>query len=314
MVRAAALWVLSALPLAAEEGAAQAAFADWARGAGTTGALQSATRSGGDWTVAGERVRGELASVSKSITAICALALVEEGALSWSDTVADRLGKGPETSAAQLVTHSSGLVHDATQVAMRLWVDRPATPEGHTAQAVLGIVAARGTPAGPPNSYAYNNENYALLALMIEQASGQNYVDACWPRLGLNDAIAPSARTGAFAPWGGLYADSAGYLAFLHRHFGPGSLVYDDPFAYPHVEIGAGAYYGLGMLFRAAGDGYTFWHHGAHCFPGRLNVGSFALLWQGRFSALALYEGCLGRDGLAALEMAVTRSIPGQAQ
>ena len=311
MLREALSWMLSALPLAAQEveDRLQGAFDAWVSEQGAAGVLGAATRDDGAWQMPEEQPPGELASVSKSVTAICALALVDEGLLDWSDTVADRLGQGPQVTVAQLVTHSSGLVRDGTQAAMPLWRDRPTAAAGHNAQAVLDIVAARGTPQGTPGEYAYNNENYALLALMIEAASGQDYRVACWPRLGLDDGIDVSPRTAAFGPWGGIVADPESYLTFLHRHFGPGSQVWADPFALQHVEIGGGAYYGLGMVFRRFGDSYNFWHFGAQCFPGRLNAGSFAVMWEGKVSALALYEACVDWDTMFALDAALSRAV-----
>ena len=311
MWRAALSWELTALPLAAQSvgDRLQGAFETWVTAQGTTGVFGAAVRRDGAWQMPAGQPPGELASVSKSVTAICALALVDEGLLDWSDTVADRLGQGPQFTVAQLVTHSSGLVRDSTQAAMPLWLDRPTAAAGHNAQAVLDIVAGRGAPQGTTSRYAYNNENYALLALMIEAASGQAYRDACWPRLGLDDGIAISPRAAAFGPWGGIMADPEAYLSFLHRHFGPGSRVWADPFALPHVEIGGGAYYGLGMVFRRFGDSYNFWHFGAQCFPDRLNAGSYAVMWEGKVSALALYDACLDWDTMFALDAALSRAV-----
>ena len=172
-------------------------------------------------------------------------------------------------------------------------------------------MAARGAPAGPAGTYAYNNENYALLGLMIEAASGQTYVDACWPRLGLDEGIRLGDRSGAFGPWGGVMAEVASYQAFLHRSYGPGSPVWEDPFAYPHVAMGNGVFYGLGMVFRPFRGSYNFWHFGALCFPGRFNAGSFAVMWEGRVSALALYDACVDWDAMFALDGALARAVYG---
>ncbi|WP_299687560.1 serine hydrolase [uncultured Tateyamaria sp.] len=313
MLRAALIWALTALPLAADgaHDSLQGAFDGWLAQNAITGSIGTAVRVDGTWQMSGTGARGELASVSKSITAVCALMLVEEGALDWSDTVADRLGRGPDVTLAQLVTHSSGLVRDGTQAAMRLWLDRPTGVAGHNGAAVLDIVTGRGDPSGTPGKYAYNNENYALAALMIEAASGQPFEAACWPRLGLSEGVGVSDRAAAFGPWGGIESDAAGYLDFLHRHFEPGSRLWEDPFAYPHVEIGGGAYYGLGMVFRPFGDGYNFWHFGALCFPGRLNVGSFAVIWEGRVSVLALYDACVDWDTMFALDAALAEVVFG---
>ncbi|WP_415921075.1 serine hydrolase domain-containing protein [Tateyamaria sp. SN6-1] len=287
----------------------QAAFDEWRGDVATMGQLGTGTRVDGTWQVTAGATAAELASVSKSITAVCALQLVEEGVLDWSDTLPDRLGKGPDVTAAQLVTHSSGLTLDVTQAAMPGWLDDADT--AHKSAAILDVLVDADGIAGAPNRYAYNNVNYALLALMIEAATGQGFVEACWPRLGLTLDIRASARSGAFGPWGGLEATPAGYLGFLHRHFGPGSLIGTDPFAYPHVEIGGGAYYGLGMVFRPFRGSYNFWHFGALCFPNRLETGSFAVIWEGRHSALALYDACVDWDSMSALDAALAGAVYG---
>lgn len=304
MWRAAVIWAVTALPLVAQDahGRLEDGFDRWLDTHRTQGVIATGVRQDGAWTVEGGGDARELASVAKAITGVCALALVEEGLLDWSDTVRARLGKGPKVTVAQLVTHSSGLLRDSTQMAMPLWLDRPTAPEGHNARVVLDIVAERGVTPGASYHYAYNNENYALLALMIEAAGGAPYVETCWPRLGLGPGIAPGRRTAAFGPWGGLVARPEAYLEFLHRYFGPGSAIAEDPFAFPHAAMGGGAHYGLGMVFRRFGAGYNFWHFGALCFPDRLNAGSFAVVWEGRTSAVALYDGCVDWDAMVSLD------------
>ena len=97
MLRAALFfWALAALPVAAQEVGArlEARFDTWLEVIGTTGGLGYATLDGDVWATGGAKTPGELACVSKSATAMCACALVVEGALDWSDTVVERLGNG----------------------------------------------------------------------------------------------------------------------------------------------------------------------------------------------------------------------------
>ena len=316
MLRAALIWACLALPAAAQDvhTRLQTAFDGWLEAQGTTGALATAVQTGGTWTIEGGGAPRELASVAKSITATCALTLVGEGVLQWSDRVSDRLGKGPNVTVAQLVTHASGLVRDSTQAAMPLWLDRPVAAAGHNASAVLDIVEERGATQGASYQYAYNNENYALLALMIEAATGTTFEAACWPRLNLDNAVAISARTGAFAPWGGMTASPEGYMHFLLRHFGPGAAVAQDPFELPQISMGGGAHYGLGMVFRRFGDGHNFWHFGSLCFDSRLNAGSFAVIWEGKVSAVAFYDACVDWDAMFALDAALAGAVYGGAR
>lgn len=212
------------------------------------------TGSGAGWDVvqSGSEVP-ELASISKSITAACITHLVEGGHLGWSDRLSDLLGLCPDVTIAGLITHSTGLGPDATQMAMPLWLGQGDGLQGHFAAQVLDLVNARAEQSGARGVYLYNNENYALLGLVIEAVSGR-----------------------------------------------------------PHIEMGGGACYGLGTVFRAYG--YGFWHFGALCFPGRLNTGSYAVLWEGRVSAAAFYDACLDRDAMAGLDRALFGAAYGRGQ
>lgn len=285
-----------------------AAFDRWLEMYQTTGALATGRLDpDGVWdTQSTGTGPAELASVGKSITAICTLHLVQEGVLDWSDSLSKLLDLAPDVTIAELVTHSSGLDPDTTQTVMSLWLDQGQNDAKHFSAEVLDLVNARATQSGRRGTYRYSNENYALLGLAIEAVTNAPYFEACQTRLNLPDSIAPSPHTSEFQPWGGLASDPAGYLAFLHRYFGPGSAVADDPFAYPHVYVSDGAYYGLGMVFRRFQGGYNFWHFGAHCFPGRLNAGSYTVLWAGRMSATAVYDACVDWNAMGSLDNALT--------
>lgn len=291
--------------------ALQAAFSDWLDAHETTGDLATAAKDAHMRWQFGNQNRadaepGELASLSKSITAICIHNLVTSDDLAWSDSAAALVTGAPDVTVAELVTHSSGLGPDATQVAMPLWLDQTPGERGHFGQAVLDLVTARPTQDGTRGTYRYNNENYAILGLIIEAVTDEPYFTACASRLALPPGITPSVQSGVFQPWGGLQADPQAYLTFLNTHFGPGSAIGIDPFAFPHVAMGGGAYYGLGMVFRVFGDSHNFWHFGAQCFPGRLEAGSYAVMWEGQASLVALYDACVSWDDMAALDTALS--------
>lgn len=254
----------------------------------------------------------ELASVSKSVTAVCALHLVDEGRLDWSASLRDFANPAPDVTVAELVTHTSGLAPDVTQLSMLGWLGQTVGAHDHFSAQVLDLVNARPKQTGTRGVHEYNNENYALLGLVIEKVTGQSYFEACSDLLDLPSGIQPGDRTGVFQPWGGLASDPMAYLAFLQTHFGPGSRVAEDPFALPHVDLGGGAYYGMGMVFRPFRDSYNFWHFGALCFPARLNIGSFAVVWEGKFSVIALYDACIDGQTMAALDAALSAAVYGE--
>lgn len=165
--------------------------------------------------------------------------LVEEGRLKWSDELDDFLGRGPDgLTAAALVTHTAGLGPDSTQDTMGRWLKSDVHQSAKVLEAVEGCALA-----SEPGRYAYSSENYALLGLMIEAASGEGYRDACGARVfepaGVD--VPPPSRTEGFLPWGGWTMPSDDF-AKLHAYwFGLEGAVGKDPFAQPHAEMGAGS-------------------------------------------------------------------------
>ncbi|MEP6064865.1 MAG: serine hydrolase domain-containing protein [Paracoccaceae bacterium] len=248
----------------------------------------------------------ELASVSKSITAICGASLVEDGLLAYSDTVLGRLGRGPDISVASLITHSSGLVDDVTQSLMLRTLDKPK-------DSAPDVLDAIGPAEGAVGVYAYNNVNYALLGLLIEDAANAPYEDTCRQRVLEPAEVTGTAspRSGASLSWGGWYMIPADYAALHSFWFSTQTEMGSDPFAYPHVEVVEGVYYGLGTFFRKSRRGHNFWHHGALCMPGRLNIGSFAVTWQSEWSIFVSYDQCVDWNEMTNLDLALGQAAYG---
>jgi D-alanyl-D-alanine carboxypeptidase len=119
-----------------------------------------------------------IASISKTITAITVLQLVEEGLVGLDEPVGQRVASslGITTTAAaqvtvrQLLTHTSGFgqyedVFFRTQV-------------GSCAEA-----AAVGFRRGIGGGFRYSNMNYCVLGLLIEDLTGQSYEQAVYEHL-----------------------------------------------------------------------------------------------------------------------------------
>lgn len=114
-----------------------------------------------------------LASLSKQFTAAAVLLLVEQGVLSLDAPVREWLPPLPACAAGatlrHLLTHTSGLIDYEDLI-----------PPGRTAQLydadVLRLLACehRGYFA-PGTAYRYSNGGYALLALIVEVASGRSF-------------------------------------------------------------------------------------------------------------------------------------------
>ena len=114
-----------------------------------------------------------LASVTKQFTAASILLLMESGKLQLDDPVRRWLPSLPEATSAvtirHLLTHTSGIIDYEDVI-----------PEGTTEQVhdadVLRLLESQDRTYFPPGSgYRYSNSGYALLALIVERASGQTF-------------------------------------------------------------------------------------------------------------------------------------------
>ena len=254
----------------------------------------------------------ETASLSKAITAICVSELVARGALSYGDSAAHHLGRGPDVTVAQLLTHTAGLGADSTQFSMQVWFGSASPRHARVLEAVmLRPWFLRGRLV--PETYHYSNENYALLGLIIEAVSDTSYEQACRD-LVLTPAKAagqPSPLSGAFLPWGGWRMTLADYGRFHATWFGRNNARAQTPLQSPAAKIGSDYYYGLGSIFRSDVTGTHYWHTGALCFPGRLNVGSFAASWANGWTVATSYDKCIDDKPLRQLQRALVNRAYG---
>lgn len=119
-----------------------------------------------------------LASISKTITAMAVLKLAEEGKLNIDDTVSKYLTGFPcqGVTIKTLLNHRSGLPNYVHYMEKLGWDKRKLI----TNQDVLNFIIERHEDiaiGAPDRRFSYSNTNYALLALVIEKASGQFFGD-----------------------------------------------------------------------------------------------------------------------------------------
>ena len=127
------------------------------------------------------RTNFRLASVSKQFTAMAVLLLEHEGVLGLDDPLARWLpGLPPATRTVtlrHLLAHASGLVDYEDHLPVGL--DKQLRDAD-----VLAILRGQDRTYFPPgSSYRYSNSGYALLALVVEKASGQAYAEFLRQRL-----------------------------------------------------------------------------------------------------------------------------------
>jgi CubicO group peptidase (beta-lactamase class C family) len=121
----------------------------------------------------------DLASVSKHMTGVAILTLVEKGKLTVERPVADYLKdfgvpiKGRAVTVTDLLHHVSGLA-DYTSDDWEGSDEEFATltNEGH-----LKWLNGTQPRRAPGVKYEYNNSEYALLALIVERSSGQSFAE-----------------------------------------------------------------------------------------------------------------------------------------
>jgi N-acyl-D-amino-acid deacylase len=126
-----------------------------------------------------------IASISKPITAVATLQLVEQGRLSLDDRVFEILeGKDivddrqRSITIRQLLQHTGGWDRDASfdpmfqavRIARTQGVPPPARPED-----IIRFMLGQPLDFSPGEKYAYSNYGYCLLGRVIEKISGQDY-------------------------------------------------------------------------------------------------------------------------------------------
>ncbi len=185
-----------------------------------------------------------IGSITKSMTAMLAAMLVEQGSLSWNTTLAEAMPDfAPQmnelyrpVTIEQMLTHRAGMPPftsgGAPEFAMTR--DLSGTPMEQRAQFARRVLAKH--PVTPPGSgYAYSNADVSIVAAVVEQKSGKS-----WEEL---------MRTRIFEPLG-MSSAGFGWPATPDRPnqprghipgpngFAPSGL--DDPYRLPLVLAPAG--------------------------------------------------------------------------
>nr|WP_294774437.1 serine hydrolase domain-containing protein [uncultured Flavobacterium sp.] len=222
-----------------------------------------------------------LASVSKVLTAVAILKLVQEDNLMLDQKVTDWIPKFPykNTTIRTLLNHRSGLPHYSNfpGIMKKAWNRKKVL----TNQDILDLmIKQKFRPIFADNTrFDYCNTNYVILALIIERATGQNYREAMqsliFKPLGMTktfvfnyetdkDTVCKSYRGSNIFPWDqydNLYGDKNIYstprdlvkfdLATYSPDFIKPELLQEAYFGYSAVKVAKPIKdYGLGMRMR----------------------------------------------------------------
>lgn len=236
--------------------------------------------------------REPLASLSKAITGVCVVKLVEARRLKYTSRLGALIpdyfranrpadARARQVTVGELLNHASGIRYDPTQGTAdfaALDFRKKNMPEQ------LALALARPLEA---KTFSYNNINFLALGMVIEAVTGQPYETYC-----NNTVLKPAGVAGArlfpqlkiLSSYGGWEMSAIDYVKFLD-HFRPKSkLMRSKPTGWPVWDFGNGASYGVGTYQRASGDSFNFWHSGAFYWsePARFqNFGAyFAVIRQ----------------------------------
>jgi CubicO group peptidase (beta-lactamase class C family) len=133
-----------------------------------------------------------LASVTKQFTAAAVLLLIEDGKASLEDPVRKWFPSLPHSldhaTISNLLSHTSGII-DYEDV-----MPPGTTTQLHDADVLRLLESQDSTYFRPGTSYQYSNSGYALLALLVERASGKTFATFLHERifqpLGMNNTVA----------------------------------------------------------------------------------------------------------------------------
>jgi CubicO group peptidase (beta-lactamase class C family) len=232
-----------------------------------------------------------LASVTKQFTAMVAVMLVERGRVGLDEPITEFFPEFPEygrqITVHHLLTHTSGLKDYEDLIP-------PETLVPLKDRDVLALLMQEREGDFPPGSlYRYSNSGYALLALIVEQATGQTFADFLheniFTPLDMNATVAfekgistvperafghtltdsgftstDQSITSSVLGDGGIYS-SVVDLAKWDRTLHANQLVSEptmDTILHPHVDTDDGKKYGYGWFIGEWSGRKMVWHHG----------------------------------------------------
>jgi CubicO group peptidase (beta-lactamase class C family) len=115
-----------------------------------------------------------LGSVTKTITAVAVMQLIDQKRLTYDDTLATLVRDYPNQEAARLITVRNLLTHTAGLGSASLGQMRRGF---RTLDAYMPAIAAEPLRFAPGTRFEYSNDGYLLLGIVVERVSGQSYYE-----------------------------------------------------------------------------------------------------------------------------------------
>jgi len=244
-----------------------------------------------------------IASLSKSITAVALMSLIDDGRLRfgsrlfslppsfrdstepWSNP--ERIGN---ISIEELLRHTSRITFDpANQTAL------VGIPNADSSDVILIRSALREELSTMPVSEVYNNINYAILGFIIQTITREPYEPYC-QRMALAPRGAQGrigAGTRAMAAFGGWELSAVDYAMFARaydprtRLLSPAAHDFIDAKANPHSPTAS-----LGMFVVRTASGRNLFHHGSWRSTATTpeQFSSFFAMWDNGISVVVTYD------------------------
>lgn len=174
-----------------------------------------------------------LASVSKAMTAVAILQLVDEGRINLDDSVQTYLPdfspvgpSGEKVSVAHLLYQTSGF-SELGGLEANLRADAP-----ESLSLLVSDLTAADLQFAPGSSWEYSNLNYSVLGRIVEVVSGQSYEEYMMSRI-----FRPLGMVNSFASEEAarLAGAASGFYPFFGR-----PIVYDEQMPYTRATVPAG--------------------------------------------------------------------------
>ena len=189
-----------------------------------------------------------IASISKTFTAVGVMILVEQGKLRLEDKVIDLLDKFPypKITVRQLLSHTSGIIKEQRPPFFYKIKDK-----GYDNQKIYELYSEIKPELvfTPGTDYMYSNSNYIFLALIIEKLSGKSYASF------LKDNIfKPAQMNHSFVHYNNIPNNLLEFVAPPHQS----SFLSKDPFPVSHENSTFINMYGEGWIYSTTKDLFQY--------------------------------------------------------
>jgi CubicO group peptidase (beta-lactamase class C family) len=259
-----------------------------------------------------------VASLSKAITGVCIVKLVEARKFEFDTPLGSALtawfkkhppkdARAKDVTIGQLLTHSSGIINDPSQgIAFNQF--QPFGSPSMDKQFEVALAVPLGNIPGA--GYVYNNMNYAGLAVVIETVTGESYGEYCGREVlksvGINDATLKWewASRGAYGGW---KISSESYAKFLD-YFDPAKKLLNTRLAdWPKAQTPGGGGYSIGINTRRSNT--DIFHFGDFNWTNPpASYGAFFEMWHQGIRFVVTYSPNISHTVVDELDAALYRA------